>query len=976
MNNLETEVIGGENAGMSWQELRCFRDILDVVLNLNDEEWKALTKDMPNVGTRMEYAGLCTRIVISVLKSAIERYLTIVIEVMGIESLLIAQEKLKEKGENVSKGAAATPDSRSSSEERSVDLSDFICDSLDSFVNSVKMAMQEAIWKTASGKTLLFAENWKTCSHVTREMLHILLAKLKPSRTEAQLRSEAQVSLNTEAIAGKVVLVVLEDMEGTRVGRLDLKQSRDLLIAASEQIKHLASLSSSVESLNKKEKAQLSHQHFQTEAHRAVSQVLLINTGVLEMDTSDSDLPHSHTCQAELSDALLVQVDSTSRDIVETVKSHLDILASSGYSEAKGAGFISVIHHMFHTVHEKVKMFFKVSRKPVKENVTENFDTVQQKSSTATSTTSSETLVDKPDRAAKSEKRTSSHLSQLDSEVSLRSHQIIQGVMQALENLVNHSSNSQMSEVSRAKQEEDRYISRPGSGIATDERASGVPSTHQTVDVSSKQFNHKTVQTVSDILLKPGKEAVDRLESATFVTVESVASDIMEDFVKDLEKMSSSNQMNHGQNQSVTEPTPSQHFADQRFYKRMEKKVFGFLLRLQKTPQVFQEETSAQRADPENLSVSTPSPHLVSPKLQDKFDQTAGEETASSEHPELCKVESEMPSTSHIGVSTKALHSTDVTECSSTVPEMSTDQVMQIYISENGTIFEKPYSVPDQFQRSGSDRARLENMASDAYGPPNLASNIKMDFVAGPSHTIGSSWDSKPVAPCGKKRQLNNPVLLQALKILAEETVKHLFVHFHSLKPSKVAEQLASLASSFQNKPDFNKLTGFPHDVPEAVSQFTETLTDSVIKSLTSTVEVTSEAKLTKAFAERIPGTKSPDSMTTPSNKSSTSLVDENLDSLWRQESHCCQIPNNGSISLDPAPEVQRRASWIRFIAGKKAYEINKKKRPIVPMSSNISRPFLEIFRRIHVENQNLQDQQAKQFVTVHPGRPQESPKP
>ena len=87
-------------------------------------------------------------------------------------------------------------------------------------------------------------------------------------------------------------------MDGSSVGRDDLKIS-DLLIYAAEKIKHMTF--NSEDSLNKRTllvENKLSAQELQATATRAVSQVLLSSTGVLEMNGSSSELPSSRASEA------------------------------------------------------------------------------------------------------------------------------------------------------------------------------------------------------------------------------------------------------------------------------------------------------------------------------------------------------------------------------------------------------------------------------------------------------------------------------------------------------------------------------------------------------------------------------------------------------------------------------------------------------------------------------------------------------
>ena len=176
--------------------------------------------------------------------------------------------------------------------------------------------MQEAISKTASCKVPSSSENQKTMrSPMAKEMFSILSEIFKNSqpedapltgrRTHDVLREEQkEAELDTAAITSKIIVAVLDLMDGSRVGRDDLKIS-DLLICDAEKIKHMTS--NSEDSLNKRTllvENKLSAQELQATATRAVSQVLLSSTGVLEMKSSSSELPSSVTSVADLDSML------------------------------------------------------------------------------------------------------------------------------------------------------------------------------------------------------------------------------------------------------------------------------------------------------------------------------------------------------------------------------------------------------------------------------------------------------------------------------------------------------------------------------------------------------------------------------------------------------------------------------------------------------------------------------------------------
>ncbi|KAB5584443.1 hypothetical protein PHYPO_G00107590 [Pangasianodon hypophthalmus] len=133
-------------AGMRPQEsmpdkrLKCFRDIKDIVLGLNDEEWTALTKDLPNKYTRLDFAVLCTKIVRDVSTSAVQGILPTLIDTVGKEKFRLTAAKFKQRAEGRVTTAAR-------SEEDPLDL---ICNIIEGVVIEIKNAMKNAILKVAS----------------------------------------------------------------------------------------------------------------------------------------------------------------------------------------------------------------------------------------------------------------------------------------------------------------------------------------------------------------------------------------------------------------------------------------------------------------------------------------------------------------------------------------------------------------------------------------------------------------------------------------------------------------------------------------------------------------------------------------------------------------------------------------------------------------------------------------------------------
>ena len=87
----------------------------------------------------------------------------------------------------------------------------------------------------------------------------------------------------------------------------------------------------------------LSAQELQAAATRAVSQVLLSSTGVLEMNGSSSELPSSRASEANPdfmleamaqpripTDLMRSHLESTLWDIVDTIVRNMDMLSSTG----------------------------------------------------------------------------------------------------------------------------------------------------------------------------------------------------------------------------------------------------------------------------------------------------------------------------------------------------------------------------------------------------------------------------------------------------------------------------------------------------------------------------------------------------------------------------------------------------------------------------------------------------------------------
>ncbi|KAL7872181.1 hypothetical protein SRHO_G00071640 [Serrasalmus rhombeus] len=373
------------------QKLRCFRDILGIVLS--DEEWRTLTSDVPNEGTKLQFACLCTKIITSVCKSAIQSYLPTLICMLGMEAVLRAEEKLEKKAESASMSSSTStaPSPKHSAESSHVDPSDLICIIVEEFVREVKMAMLRAICKVASCEaSSSCSKDWKTaCSRVVEEMFNILETKVELfHREDPPVLREAHDNdtLHTEALTQKVIMVGVDVLSGSSAGTADRRTS-DRLIAATEKLKKLTPSSTSEEHLSmheQKDKAQMPHEDVQEKATRAVSQVLLSSSGVWEKNSCSPDMPSSPDSEMDLdslseamaeagfpTDLIQHHLDFTSRDIVSTIKSSMDVLSSNSHSSkkkmTKDSGVLSILNYTFHRINERVKVFFGVTEKLVKE---------------------------------------------------------------------------------------------------------------------------------------------------------------------------------------------------------------------------------------------------------------------------------------------------------------------------------------------------------------------------------------------------------------------------------------------------------------------------------------------------------------------------------------------------------------------------------------------------------------------------------
>ncbi|KAL7877414.1 hypothetical protein SRHO_G00040570 [Serrasalmus rhombeus] len=296
------------------EKLKCFQDILDIVCGLSDEEWRALTSDAPHAISKAEFASLCTNIMISVGKSAVKSFLPTLIHTLGMEAVLTAEEQLRKRTQSESRspsGQSTTPtkpaaSSHDSDERSTVEPSAFICTMIEDFISEVKVAMQEAICKLTSCKA--FSKSWEPKqSAMAEEMPNVLSELFKkseredaPSTGRKMHKAKQETERDIADITGKIVVVVLDHMDGGSVDRTDLRTS-DLLNAAAEKIKQI--ISSSEDSTNKRTLLEQSKrqnaEELQAKATRSVSPVLLESI-VLEVNGGSPEMPSSLASEANL----------------------------------------------------------------------------------------------------------------------------------------------------------------------------------------------------------------------------------------------------------------------------------------------------------------------------------------------------------------------------------------------------------------------------------------------------------------------------------------------------------------------------------------------------------------------------------------------------------------------------------------------------------------------------------------------------
>ncbi|KAL6477101.1 hypothetical protein MHYP_G00156000 [Metynnis hypsauchen] len=646
-----SNVAGEETAGKppqeppSPQKLRCFQDILDIVCSLTDREWRTLSEDVPHAGTKVQFASLCTKIILSVSKSAVQSYLPSLLHVVGMEAVLMAEEKLRKKAECASINPSGSNTAEENSDKRSpVEPSDLICHIVEDFVSEVKMAMKQSICKVASCEESSWSKDWKTtCSLVAKEMMTILEGKMRHSQPQdtKDLREKQHASkTDTEALTGKIIVVVLDVLEGNSAERTDHKTS-DLLRATAERLIQTATTSEVEERMfvdYEKQKIHLPPEELQTKAARAVSQLLLSSTGVWDMSSSSPEMPSSLASETDLdpmleamarsgfpTDLMQSHLDATSRDIVNTIQGSIDTFTSTSPSMkirkfhrplSSDTAKDSMMHNIFHRINEKVKMFFGVSKQFVKKSTELQQNTVPSSSASQTS------LIDHliisctndviggithlyhpDDLSSDSHRSTGGKTSQMSMASKLRVHR----VTQELEQMISASRSSSTWSL-ECNYLESKNNSSLNSLTVTEMGRSSSSSRQHIESLFNGKFQEKATQVVSDALLKTcGKmstavsvhsskegsdgvitKEVDMPESqpvssfSSSVLVESAASDITNTFLNGLRKISS----DQVDNESLAEPAPSPktfRSAARRLYRNVQYKVNGFLLRLQES---------------------------------------------------------------------------------------------------------------------------------------------------------------------------------------------------------------------------------------------------------------------------------------------------------------------------------------------------------------------------------------------------------
>ncbi|KAL7874871.1 hypothetical protein SRHO_G00058410 [Serrasalmus rhombeus] len=242
------------------------------------------------------------------------------------------------------------------SDESSAGLSAVTRDNLEYIFFEVKMAMREAVCRVASRKTSSSESSMGNplFSPLANEVLKALSARSKFSPS-AEISERKVFDLrktqmpDTEAIIGKIVMVVLDLMEGNSAESLDLKETSDLLIAAAERIKLMISAVNSEEDLANKtsfhKKAHLFREDLKTKSSRAVSLVLLscagnstINGRPCKSFSSPASGPDQDSMLKKIepsestNESLMSHLNTSVTEIVDTIVKNMDALSTYSMS--------------------------------------------------------------------------------------------------------------------------------------------------------------------------------------------------------------------------------------------------------------------------------------------------------------------------------------------------------------------------------------------------------------------------------------------------------------------------------------------------------------------------------------------------------------------------------------------------------------------------------------------------------------------
>ncbi|KAL7850709.1 hypothetical protein SRHO_G00200580 [Serrasalmus rhombeus] len=704
-NNLTGEETAGKppQEPPSPQNLRCFQDVLHIVSSLTDREWRTLSEDVPHAVTKLQFATLCTKIILSDSKSAVQSYLPSLLRVIGMEAVLRAEQNVREKAECASVNPSGSNTAEETSHKRSpvdqsdlichivedfasevkmamesllqmsqlqhpkrssdpvpdtscvrnsqlrdpgqgpsslnyfvvdetvvtllkhllslntrsspaadpstsagskgqdrhsdkspVDPSDLICHIVEDFVSEVKIAMEQSVCKVASCEESSCSKDWKTtCSLVAKEMMTILEGKMRhsqPQDTKDQREKQHGSKTDTEALTGKIIVVVLDVLEGNSAERTDHKTS-DLLRATAERLIQTATTSAVEERMSRQRPPDLD---------------LMLEA--MARSGFPTDLMQSH-------------LDAMSTDIVNTIQDSIDTFSSTSTSVkirkfrrplSSDTAKDSMMHHIFHRINEKVKMFFTVSKQFVKKRSTEPQQNTVSSSASQTSLIDHLTisctndviggitrLYHPGDLSSDSHRSTGGKTSQLSVASKLKVHR----VTQELEKMIGTSRSSSKWSLECTDLEESLNISSLESMTVTEMGYCSSSSLQHIKSLFDCGFQEKAIQVVSDALFKTcgkmsttvsihsrkeGSEEVDMRESqpmpsySSSVLVESAASDITNTFLNGLQKMSS----DKVDKESLTEPAPSPktfRSAARRLYRNVQYKIFGFLLSLQES---------------------------------------------------------------------------------------------------------------------------------------------------------------------------------------------------------------------------------------------------------------------------------------------------------------------------------------------------------------------------------------------------------